>query len=147
MALTDQKDAEVLLRTFSSNFSIRHTAKPRSTSTHTQSLTDFACTPVLIVKALQRCPNSNSCSDGLSFKLIKAVAKSTIAPLTIIFKHSLFEGIFPSVWKEAVVIPLYKGKGPKNSPHSYKPISLCVPVFWQNSRAGSAGTVDQLHLR
>ena len=125
VALTDQEAAEVLLQTFSSNFSIRHTAKPSSTSIHTQSLTDFACTPALIVEALHRCPNSNSCPDGLSFKLIKAVAKSIIAPLTIIFQHSLFEGIFPSVWKEAVVIPLYKGKGPKNSPHSYRPISLC----------------------
>ena len=122
VALTDQEAAEVLLQTFSSNFSIRHTAKPSSTSTHTQSLTDFACP---IVEALHRCPNSNSCPDGLSFKLIKAVAKSIIAPLTIIFQHSLFEGIFPSVWKEAVVIPLHKGKGPKNSPHSYRPSSLC----------------------
>ena len=125
VALTDQEAAKVLLQTSSSNFSIRHTAKPSSTSTHTQSLTDFACTSALIVEALHRCPNSNSCPDGLSFKLFKAVAKSIIAPLIIIFQHFLFEGIFSSVWKEAVVIPLYKGKGPKNSPHSYRPISLC----------------------
>ena len=125
VALTDQEAAEILLQTFSSNFSIRHTAKPSSTSEHKQSLTDFACTPALIVEALHRCPNSNSCPEGLSFKLIKAVAKPIIAPLTIIFQHSLFEGIFPSVWKGAVVIPLYKSKGPKNSLHSYRPISLC----------------------
>ena len=113
VVLTDQEAADVLLQTFSSNFTIKHVAKPCLMPVHTQSLTDFACTPALIVEALHRCPNSNSCPDGLSFKLIKAVAKSIIAPLTIIFQHSLFEGTFPSAWKEAVVIPLYKGKGPK----------------------------------
>ena len=97
VALTNQEAAEVQLQTFSSNISIRHITKPCSTSTHTQSLTDFACMPALIVEALHRSPNSNSCPDDLSFKLIKAVAKSIIAPLTIIFQHSLFEGIFPSV--------------------------------------------------
>ena len=98
VALTDQEAAEVLLQTFSSNFSIRYTANISSTSTHTQSLIDFSCTPTLIVdEALHRCHNSNSCPDGLSFKLIKAVAKSIIAPLTIIFQHSHFEGIFSSV--------------------------------------------------
>ena len=126
VAVTDQEAAEVLLQTFTSNFLIRHTAKPCSTSTHTQSLTDFACMPAaLIVEVLHRCRNSNSCPDGLSFKFIKAVAKSIITPLTIIFQHSLFEGIFSSVWKEAVVIPFYKGKGLKNSPDSYRPISVC----------------------
>ena len=125
VALTDQEAAKVLLQTFSSNFSIRHTAKPSSTSTHTQSLTYFVCTLALSVEALHQCPNSNSCLDGLSFKLIKTVAKSIIALLTIIFQHTLFYGIFPSIWKEAVVIPLYKGKGPMNSPDSYRPISLC----------------------
>ena len=70
VALTNQEAAKVLLQIFSSNFSIRHTAKPSSTSSQTQSLINFACTPALIVEALHRCPNSNSCPDGLSFKLI-----------------------------------------------------------------------------
>ena len=66
VAVTDQEAAEVLLQTFTSNFSIRHTAKPCSTSAHMQSFTDFACMPAaLIVEALHRCPNSNSCPDGL----------------------------------------------------------------------------------
>ena len=46
VALTDQEAAEVLLLTFSSNFSIRHTAKPSLTSTHTQSLTHQSCSQV-----------------------------------------------------------------------------------------------------
>ena len=128
VALTDQEAAEVLLQTFSSNFSIRHTTKPSSMSTHTQSLTDFACTPTLIVDALHRCPNSNSCPDGLSFKLIKAVAKSIIAPLTIIFQHSLFERISPSVWKEAIVIRYTKAKT-RRTHRTATGLSACASVL------------------
>ena len=32
----------------------------------------------------------------------------------------------PKQWKEALVIPLYKGKGPKNCASSFRPISLTV---------------------
>ena len=33
--------------------------------------------------------------------------------------------MFPFVWKDAIVIPLYKGRGNRDSAASYRPISLC----------------------
>jgi hypothetical protein len=47
-------------------------------------------------------------------------------PLTKIYQQSLAQGKFPSVWKNANVIPLYKGKGDSSLPSSYRPISLCI---------------------
>ena len=79
----------------------------------------------MVTEALIQCPNSNSSPDGISFKLLKAVSDLIISPLNTIFQHSLFEGIFPSVWKEATVIPLFKGKASRGDPSSYQPISLC----------------------
>ena len=43
----------------------------------------------------------------------------------IIFQHSFYDGIFPKIWKHAIVLPLYKGKGSRSEPGSYRPISLC----------------------
>ena len=45
--------------------------------------------------------------------------------LNIIFQHCIFEGYFPDGWKNAAVIPLYKGKGNVNVPTSYRPINQC----------------------
>ena len=35
------------------------------------------------------------------------------------------QGCFPSCWKEAVIVPIYKGSGPKDIIASHRPISLC----------------------
>lgn len=36
-------------------------------------------------------------------------------------------GVVPSLWKQALVVVIYKGEGPKESPSSYRPISLtCI---------------------
>ena len=45
--------------------------------------------------------------------------------MTIIFRLSIFTGVFPKVWKHAVVLPLYKSKGDRTVTTSYRPISLC----------------------
>ena len=41
------------------------------------------------------------------------------------YQQSLYSGKFPDVWKHSVIIPLYKGRGERSSPASYRPISLC----------------------
>ena len=79
----------------------------------------------MVNKALFQCPKSNSSRDGLFFKLLKIVSDLIIIPLNTLFQHSLFEGIFLTVWKEAIVIPLFKGKGSRGDPSSYRPNSLC----------------------
>lgn len=44
-------------------------------------------------------------------------------PLSIIINKSLNSGIFPTAWKEALIIPLFKG-GDSSSVTNYRPISI-----------------------
>ena len=36
----------------------------------------------------------------------------------------MFDGLIPDAWRVAKILPLYKGKGDKSDPNSYRPISL-----------------------
>lgn len=65
--------------------------------------------------------------DGISHKLLKETAKSISKPLTILFNKSIHSETYPSLWKKANVIPLFK-KGDKSVPSNYRPVSLisCV---------------------
>jgi hypothetical protein len=65
--------------------------------------------------------------DLISHKVLKSVRFSISKPLCLLFNKSLNEGVFPSQWKSALVLPLYK-KGDKQCPGNYRPISLlsCV---------------------
>jgi len=44
-------------------------------------------------------------------------------PLTMIFRHSLDEGVVPMDWRTANVSPIFK-KGDKTVPGNYRPVSL-----------------------
>ena len=60
--------------------------------------------------------------------MIHVSAKSTIVkPLTLLFNRSLSENMFPSFWKIAHVIPLFKKDDP-SLVSNYRPVSLlsCV---------------------
>ena len=39
----------------------------------------------------------------------------------------MVQGCFPSSWKDAIVVPIYKGNGPKDKA-SYRPISLSSTI-------------------
>ena len=40
------------------------------------------------------------------------------------FQSSLNQGIIPTDWKQATVVPIFKGKGDKNEVNNYRPVSL-----------------------
>ena len=42
---------------------------------------------------------------------------------------SLEHACFPQRWKQATVIPLYKGKGLCSNPANYRPVSLMHVLF------------------
>lgn len=58
-------------------------------------------------------------------RIIKQVLPLISEPLAHVFNLSINSGFFPEAFKRATVIPLYKGKGVKTDPASYRPISLC----------------------
>lgn len=85
----------------------------------------FNCTMHDIKTALHSCSNSAAGPDGISFAIIKSVAPSISYPLLIIYQQSLKQGKFPTMWKHAKIVPIFKGKGSRTSADSYRPVSLC----------------------
>ena len=61
--------------------------------------------------------------DLISHKLLKRTINSISKPLCLLFNKSLFLEIFPSSWKSAKVMPLFK-KGDTSFSCNYRPISL-----------------------
>ena len=59
-----------------------------------------------ILKSLD--PNKASGADGISPRMLKSTASSIYPSLTRLFNISLEQKIYPSVWKNANVTPLYK---------------------------------------
>uniref|UniRef100_A0A0P4VX79 Uncharacterized protein n=1 Tax=Scylla olivacea TaxID=85551 RepID=A0A0P4VX79_SCYOL len=61
--------------------------------------------------------------DDVSPRLLKHCARELSAPLTTVFTSCLREKKWPSVWKEARVVPVHK-KNSRSEPNNYRPISL-----------------------
>ena len=61
--------------------------------------------------------------DAIGNWVLKHCSSSLCKPLTALFNKSLSDGIFPSVWKQANVCPVFK-KGSKSDKSNYRPISL-----------------------
>ena len=61
--------------------------------------------------------------DQIPAYMMKA-CKDIIAPiLHVIFNVSLMKGVFPEVWKEAYIIPIYKN-GAKTDANNYRPVTI-----------------------
>ena len=83
------------------------------------------CTPNEVYKLLLRTPSDTASGpDEFSSKMIRATASSISFPLSLIFNLSLSTGIFPSDWKNSLVIPIPKTTSPSFSPSNYRPIYL-----------------------
>lgn len=75
-------------------------------------------------KALKRIKPSFSCGpDGIPSAVLKAFGDLLVPVLTRIFQTSLKTGKFPTRWKTARVVPIFKS-GSKLDPTNYRPISL-----------------------
>ena len=65
--------------------------------------------------------------DNISIQMIKICDESLVKPLMKVYQNSLDSCIFPSKWKKANVVPVYKNKGDK-CVKNYRPMSL-LPIF------------------
>lgn len=68
--------------------------------------------------------NSSPGPDGIKAKIIKQFRQHLLQPLTYLINLCFTTASFPSVFKDATVIPIYKGKGHKHDITNYRPISL-----------------------
>ncbi len=78
-------------------------------------------TVILTIKSLQETKAVGS--DGIPLRFLKDALPVIISYLTCIINTSLTTGIFPTAWKHALVVPLFKS-GDINSVNNYRPISL-----------------------
>ena len=67
--------------------------------------------------------NSASGPDDISNRILKHSAEELSPVLTFIFRQSLTNGILPSDWLKANVVPMYK-KSDKQQAENYRPVSL-----------------------
>ena len=65
--------------------------------------------------------------DDVSPQVLKHCAGELSGPLSEVFKACLEENAWPSVWKEARVVPVHK-KNSRSDPKNYRPISLLSVV-------------------
>ena len=81
-----------------------------------------------IITLIEKLPNKKSCGpDGLSNCTLKKLCKELAKPLEILFNQSLKEDVYPQQMKEALVVPLHKGKS-KQETTNYRPISLLITM-------------------
>ena len=78
-----------------------------------------------IVRALN--PKKAHGWDEVSVRIVKLLDESLATPLYLLFRNCLETGIFPSIWKQANVVPIHE-KDDKSMKTNYRPISL-LPVF------------------
>ena len=73
--------------------------------------------------------NSNKAHghDVISIRMLKLCEPSMIKPPSLLFSTCLRDGVSPSDWKKANVIPVHK-KGNKQLVSNYRPVSL-LPIL------------------
>lgn len=62
--------------------------------------------------------------DGISNRMLRAVACTLDIHLCRLFNKLLHVGYFPRIWKLGIVVPIFKNKGTKCSPANYRPVTL-----------------------
>ena len=102
------------------------------TPTTYQSTATMDCIPLITVHDVILLLNGISPTkatghDLLSPRILKISTPFIALPITEIINRSISEGIFPSLWKTAIVTPIHKS-GPTTDPSNYRPISV-LPVL------------------
>lgn len=66
--------------------------------------------------------------DGISGWILKTYANSLSPSISVLINASINQTVFPDEWKKSNVVPIWKSKGSKADPSSYRPISI-IPVM------------------
>lgn len=127
-----QGQAEILNRQFQSAFSEPFPCTPEDFESRTGLSLDPegpTCSNITIteegVRKLLRNLNPRKASgpDGISPKILKALADELTPALTLLYQSSLTSGTVPCDWRTANVTPIFK-KGERYRAENYRPISL-----------------------
>ena len=84
--------------------------------------------PDLVEKIIDSLKNSNSVGlDCIETKIIKLIKPEILPALTHVINLSISTRVFPTGWKQAKIIPLFK-KGDHLDPKNYRPVAI-LPIF------------------
>lgn len=82
-------------------------------------------TPFEVFTCITGLKKKNSAIDNITTKILKLISAPISSPLAALFNNCLAAGIFPSLLKQAKVIPVYKkGSGCTTDMSNYRPISI-----------------------
>ncbi|GFX65941.1 probable RNA-directed DNA polymerase from transposon BS [Trichonephila clavipes] len=138
IASNDEQKGNLIANTFVDNYT--ENKRPGNHATNidsdvTNTLTRFFSTPLTspipptdpdeICDYVKKLKNSKAPgSDNITNKMIKKFPLKIIIIFIYIINKILLLRHFPNNWKVAIVFPIHKPEKNKNSPDSYKPISL-----------------------
>jgi len=82
-----------------------------------------------IIKPIRRLPRTASEGiDSINTRLLQLNLPITLPYMRHVFNTSIATNGFLSLWKKAIITPIYKGKGSQSEPGSYRPIAI-LPVI------------------
>ncbi|KAJ8708432.1 hypothetical protein PYW07_010557 [Mythimna separata] len=91
---------------------------------HDVSICDLSFSEVEILKELKSLDLAKGPGpDGLTPYFLKNTASTICKPLFIIYNKCISEGVVPTQWKHAYIIPVHKSGSKRNVEH-YRPISI-----------------------
>ena len=86
-------------------------------------------TPEQVDKIIKDLNNSKASGiDNIDTYILKLTRKIIVPSVCHIINLSLQTNKFPTKWKIAKVVPLYKGKGSKLDPKNYRPVAI-LPIL------------------
>eukprot|EP00794_Sanderia_malayensis_P006479 gene6479-7218_t len=125
--ITNAKDkAEVLNQQYASVFTKENTnSLPSIGDSQFPTISNLEIESQGIAKLLSNLdPKKANGPDQLPTRVLKEAATEIAPILRYIFIKSLESGIVPQAWRNANVVPVYKGKGSKQVAANYRPVSL-----------------------
>ena len=82
-----------------------------------------------IIHAIYHLPKKTSeRADNINTELLQKSLMVTLPVISHVINLNITTSVFPASWKKAIITPICKGKGPLESPNSYRPVAL-LPVF------------------
>ena len=122
---SDTDKANIFSDMFSSYFSVDNGQAPVFTRPREgSSMPHISITRKMVYDVLKTFPNKLSGGpDEIPSLALRKFASQLSVPFELIFNYCLENGVIPEIWRQANVVPLYKGKGKVDDAVNYRPIS------------------------
>ena len=125
----DAEKAEIFNKTFASKFTKPNSKPAPDVKAHDiDTLSRFHVNECSVRSALMSLTQNKACGpDNISARTIIECREELVVPLMKICNLSVTSGVFPTRWKSANIVPIYK-KGDKKTAGNYRSVSL-LPLF------------------